>query len=115
VQHQSVSFDVLLTAGGRNELGGELIGFPLVHVHELGVPPIRISFVAALREAVEQWHFAALASPGKIPERLSTATDRLRQFLLPPRRPERVFPRAVKIKMSNYMRKLPSSTRKPAN
>jgi hypothetical protein len=28
--------------------------------------------------------------------------------LLPPRRPERTFPRAVKIKMSNYERKVPA-------
>jgi hypothetical protein len=33
---------------------------------------------------------------------------------LPPRRPDRVFPRAVKLKMSNYPRKVPvdSSSRK---
>jgi hypothetical protein len=38
--------------------------------------------------------------------------DRLRQFLLPPRRTERLFPRAVKmkIKMSNYARKLPTKS-----
>jgi hypothetical protein len=29
---------------------------------------------------------------------------------LPPRRGERVFPRAVKIKMSNYARKVPVKT-----
>jgi hypothetical protein len=49
------------------------------------------------------------------PKRLATMRDRLRHFVLPPRRPERVFPRAVKIKMSNYPRKRPteSSSRKP--
>ncbi len=73
------------------------------------MPPIRVSFLATLREVVEQWHFASIASPGKIPERLSTAADRLRQFLLPPRRTERSYPRAVKIKMSNYDRKLPTT------
>jgi len=56
---------------------------------------------------VEQWHLATIVAPGTIPTRLGTVTDRPRQFLLPPRRPERVFPRAVKIKMSNYARKLP--------
>jgi Insertion element 4 transposase N-terminal/Transposase DDE domain len=105
------------------EMWGLLIAYNLVRLEiervakELGVPPIRVSFLAALREVVEQWHFATLASPGKIPDRLSTATDRLRQFLLPPRRPERVFPRAVKIKMSNYARKLPvlPRSKKPTN
>jgi hypothetical protein len=32
----------------------------------------------------------------------------MRTFVLPARRPERVFPREVKIKMSNYARKLPT-------
>ncbi len=104
------------------EMWGLLIAYNLVRLEiervarELDVPPIRISFVAALREVVEQWHFAAMVSPGTIPERLSTVTDRLRQFLLPPRRSDRVFPRAVKIKMSNYARKPPkSSSRRPTN
>jgi DDE family transposase len=98
------------------ELWGLLLAYNLVRLEiervaaELDVPPIRISFLAALREVVEQWHFATIVSPGTIPARLSTTTDRLRQFLLPPRRPGRVFPRAVKIKMSNYARKLPTKS-----
>lgn len=98
------------------ELWGLLLAYNLVRLEiervaaELGVPPIRISFLAALREVVEQWHFATIVSPGTVPARLSTTTDRLRQFLLPPRRPARLFPRAVKIKMSNYARKLPTKS-----
>jgi hypothetical protein len=107
----------------EQEMWGLLLAYNLVRLEiervaaELEVPPIRISFVAALREVVEQWHFATIVSPGTIPGRLSTTTDRLRQFLLPPRRPGRVFPRAVKIKMSNYARKLPtkSSSRSRTN
>jgi hypothetical protein len=100
----------------EQEMWGLLLAYNLVRLEiervaaELDVPPIRISFVAALREVVEQWHFATIVSPGTIPGRLSTVTDRLRQFLLPPRRPGRVFPRAVKIKMSNYARKLPTKS-----
>ena len=100
----------------KQEMWGLLLAYNLVRLEiervaaELNVPPIRISFVAALREVVEQWHFATIVSPGTIPGRLSTVTDRLRQFLLPPRRPGRVFPRAVKIKMSNYARKLPTQS-----
>ena len=98
------------------ELWGLLLAYNLVRLEiervaaELDVPPIRISFLAALREVVEQWHFATIVSPGTIPSRLSTTTDRLRQFMLPPRRPGRLFPRAVKIKMGNYARKLPTKS-----
>ena len=104
------------------EMWGLLITYNLIRLEmqriavELDVHPIRISFVAALRECVQQWHLAAVASPGTAAERLATMTDRLRAFVLPPRRPERVFPRAVKLKMSNYNRKLPakSSSRRRA-
>jgi hypothetical protein len=97
------------------EMWGLLVAYNLVRLEmeriagELDVAPTRISFVASLRYFVEQWVWASQTqTPGAIPQRLSTMRDRLRQFLLPPRRPQRVFPRAVKIKMSNYSRKVPS-------
>lgn len=105
------------------EMWGLLLAYNLVRLEmqriagELKVAPTRISFVAALRYFVEQWIWATeTQTPGAIPQRLSTMRDRLRRFLLPPRRPERVFPRAVKIKMSNYARKVPvtSSSRSRA-
>lgn len=98
------------------EMWGLLLAYNLVRLEiervaaELKVSPLRISFVAALREVAEQWHLATIVSPGTIPTRLSTVTDRLRQFLLPPRRTDRAFPRAVKIKMSNYARKPPTKS-----
>jgi Transposase DDE domain. len=97
------------------EMWGLLIAYNLVRLEmqrlarELGVVPTRISFVASLRHSVEQWHLATILSPGTIPSHLATATDRMRTFVLPKRRPERSFPRAVKIKMSNYDRKVPST------
>ncbi len=98
----------------QQEMWGLLLVYNLVRLEmeriaaELNVEPTRISFVAALRHFVEQWLWASqTATPGAIPKRLATMRDRLRHFLLPPRRPERSFPRAVKIKMSNYARKLP--------
>jgi hypothetical protein len=98
------------------EMWGLLIAYNLVRLEmariaaELGVPPIRISFVAALREFAHQWSLAANGlSPGTIPKHLATLPDRLRHFVIPPRRGERVYPRAVKIKMSNYDRKVPST------
>ena len=104
------------------EMWGLLIAYNLIRLEmkriakEFGVPPTRISFVASLRHSVEQWHLASIVSPGTIPGRLATATDRMRTFVLPPRRGERIFPRAVKIKMSSYARKVPtkSSSRKSA-
>lgn len=105
------------------EMWGVLIAYNLVRLEieriadELAVPPLRISFVAALRFFVEQWQWAAMTStPGAIPKRLGTMRDRIRRFVLPPRRPERSYPRAVKLKMSNYDRKRPqpSSSRSRA-
>lgn len=100
-------------AAVEQELWGLLTAYNLVRLEmqrtaaELGVHPLRISFVAAVRECVHQWILAAAASPGRIPGHLATVPDRMRAFVLPPRRPERRYPRAVKIKMSNYARKLP--------
>jgi hypothetical protein len=98
----------------RQEMWGLFLAYNLVRLvmeriaGELNIEPTRISFIAALRHFVEQWLWASqTATPGAIPKRLATMRDRLRRFVLPPRRPERIFPRAVKIKMSNYARKLP--------
>lgn len=105
-------------AGVEQELWGVLLAYNLIRLEmariadELGVEPRRISFVAALRHFVEQWLWAATtATPGAIPKRLNTMRDRMRRFVLPLRRPERVFPRAVKLKMSNYARKRPPTRR----
>lgn len=98
------------------EMWGLLIAYNLVRLEmqriakEFDLPPTRISFVASLRHCVEQWHLAGIVSPGTVPSRLATATDRMRTFVLPPRRPERSFERAVKIKMSNYGRKVPTKS-----
>jgi hypothetical protein len=105
------------------EMWGLLIAYNLIRLEmariadELDVPPIRISFVAALREFAYEWSVAANGlTPGAIPKHVATLPDRLRHFVIPPRRGERVYPRAVKIKMSNYARKVPvksSSRRHP--
>ena len=42
---------------------------------------------------------------GMIPKRLLKLRLDILRFVLPPRRFQRAFPRAVKIKMSNYPRK----------
>ena len=103
--------------GVHQELWGILLLYNLVRLEmqaiadEVQLPPLRISFVAALRFIREEWTWSALTtSPGAIPKHLSDLRDKIRQFVLPPRRTERVYPRAVKVKMSNYDR-----NRRPAN
>lgn len=105
--------------GVAQELWGLGIAYNLVR-HEAervaataGVAPTRISFVAALNfieGALRTW---GTDSAGRLPERLQRLREDLAHFILPERR-ERSYPRAVKIKMSNYPRKRPvkSSSRK---
>jgi hypothetical protein len=98
--------------GVAQELWGLAIAYNLVRYEaervaaDARVPPIRISFVAALdwiESALRTW---GTDSAGRLPERLRRLREDLGHFILPPRR-ERSYPRAVKIKMSNYPRKRP--------
>jgi hypothetical protein len=108
----------------EQELWGLLLAYNLVRLEmervadETGVSPLRISFVAALRLVTDEWSWSTTtSSPGAIPRHLMDLRDKIRIFVLPPRRPERVYPRAVKIKMSNYERNRPraqSSSRRRA-
>ncbi len=99
------------------EIWGILLAYNLVRLEmervadEAGVEPTRISFVAALHLIVDEWQWLAVTSPGAIPSRLRDLRANLKRFILPPRRAQRRYPRAVKIKMSNYSRKRPSPTR----
>jgi len=107
--------------GVAQELWGLGIAYNLVRYEaervaaDAGVSPTRISFVAALNfieSALRTW---GTESAGRLPERLQRLREDLVHFVLPERR-ERSYPRAVKIKMSNYARKrpAPSSSRKRA-
>lgn len=98
--------------GVAQELWGLGVAYNLVRFEaervadEAGVPPTRISFVAALtliETALRTW---GTDSAGRIPERLRKLREDLSHFILPERR-ERSYPRAVKIKMSAYERKRP--------
>ena len=105
--------------GVAQELWGLAIAYNLVRFEaervaaDAGVPPVRVSFVAALNfieSALRTW---GTDSAGRLPERLRQLREDLGHFILPERR-DRSYPRAVKIKMSNYPRKRPatSSSRK---
>jgi hypothetical protein len=47
------------------------------------------------------------APPKAIPRHLRDLREKVARFVLPPRRSERSYPRAVKLKMSNYNLKRP--------
>jgi hypothetical protein len=95
------------------EVWGLAVAYNLVRVEmeraaqRAHVIPTRISFRHALLVIRNFWLTAWLASPGMLPRRLRTFQADLALVILPPRRARR-YPRAVKIKMSNYPRKLRS-------
>ena len=92
----------------RQEIWGLAIGYNLVRLEmarvatRVAVAPQRISYRHTLMLIRNFWLTAWLAPPGVLPRRLEALHDELALLLLPPRRSQRRFPRAVKIKMSNY-------------
>lgn len=103
--------------GVRQEIWGIAIAYNLVRLEmeraadEAKVEPTRISFVYALSLICREWQRANAprAAIGNIPRDLATLRLNLKRLVLPPRRSSRSFPRAVKLKMSNYPRKRPSA------
>jgi len=101
--------------GVRQELWGIAIAYNLIRLEmeraadEAGVPPTRISFVAAMgllhdEVVMLRGDFAF----GTIAKRLAHLRQSLKRLVLPERRTARSYPRAVKVKMSNYPRKRPT-------
>lgn len=101
--------------GVAQELWGVFLAYNLIRVEmeqvadESAVEPTRISFTVAMRMIRDEMLWCAVASPGAIPKNLIRLRADLKRYILPPRRTERSYPRAVKIKMSNYERKRPKS------
>ncbi len=99
--------------GVEQELWGILLAYNLVRVEMervakmTKVEPTRISFVESLRLIRDEWAWLSVTSPGAIPKRLASLRSNIKRYVVPPRRSKRVYPRAVKIKMSNYDRKRP--------
>lgn len=99
--------------GVEQELWGVLLAYNLVRLEmervakAAKIEPTRISFVEALRLIRDEWLWLSVTSPGAIPRRLATMRANMKRYILPPRRRRRSYPRAVKIKMSNYDRKRP--------
>jgi len=98
--------------GVAQELWGLALAYNLVRLEaerlaeEIRIPPTRISFTAALTLVESAFRSWSLDNAGRTPDRLRKLRADLSHFVLPERR-ERSYPRAVKIKMSNYPRKRP--------
>lgn len=101
----------------RQEIWGILIAYNLVRLEmeriadEADVKPTRISFVMVYRMICDEFIWCANGAPGAIPKQLRQMRAQVKLFILPDRRSERSFPRAVKVKMSSYPKKRrPEST-----
>lgn len=96
--------------GVSQELWGLALAYNLVRLEmeriaeEARVTPDRISFKSALMYIEHALLTLSLESAGHIPEHLRRLREDVAHFILPKRR-QRSYPRAVKIKMSAYPRK----------
>jgi hypothetical protein len=94
------------------ELWGLGIAYNLVRLemlqiaNRLHLPPSRLSFRHALMLIRNFLLGAWLARPGVLPKRLQALHEEVALLVLPKRRPRR-YAREVKIKMSNYSKKVP--------
>ncbi len=103
--------------GVRQEIWGLLLAYNLVRLEiarvarEVGVPPVRISFVLALTLIRDEWQWSNISiGPGAIPKHLMRLRENLRRLVLPPRRRERAYPRVVKVTSGRYPGKRPTKT-----
>jgi hypothetical protein len=102
------------------EVWGLLLAYNLVRLvmsraaPRAHVSPVRLSYRYALLAVRAFWHAAWDTSPGMLPRRLEALLEELALFVLPARRRQRRYPRAVKIKMSNYPRNRPHRRRSRA-
>ena len=100
-------------AAVRQELWGIALAYNLVRLemervaNAAGIEPTRISFVNALSLICHSWMVWSMPPPvpGRIPSWTADLARQIRTLVLPERRPERSYPRVVKIKMSAYNKK----------
>lgn len=97
----------------RQELWGVLIAYTLLRrlmrlmAEQIKVEPLRIGFHVAAIAIIEILRFAPLETAGTLPRRLATLFEQAHLFVLPPRRSDRSYPRAVKRRLSKYPTKMP--------
>ena len=93
--------------GIRQELWGILLAYNLVRVeisriaHDAKVPPLRISFVMALRYIQDEFLWCAVAAPGTIPAKLRALRAAVKNFVIPKRKRPSI-PRAVRQSKTRY-------------
>ncbi len=98
----------------EQEAWGILLAYNLVRQEmvRLGklcrVEPYRLSFAGTLTMLWQLWQMMSLRFAGGIPALVQRWESQMQRLILPPRRSQRSYPRAVKIKMSNYARKRPT-------
>ena len=108
--------------GVRQELWGILIAHNLVRreieriAERAKVPPLRISFIAALALVCEEWSWATLpsAKAGTLPKALANLEEKIKRFILPERRSYRSYPRALKVARFKFPSKRTLEIRKAA-
>ncbi len=99
----------------KQEVWGLLIAYTLLRrwmckmAEHADVAPQRISFHTAQHAIMGLLYTASLATPGTLSMRLAQLLQQSRHFVLPPRRPERSYPRGVK----NRAHKFPSKKKMP--
>ena len=100
----------------RQEIWGVLLAYNLVRLEmarvaeQVNVAPTRINFTLAMALIVDEWLWSTVSvAPGAIPKHLVRLRQNLKRLILPERRRARAYPRAVKVKMSNYKRKRPTA------
>lgn len=109
LQRQAMTLRSQRPEGIRQELWATLLMYNLIRLEmlriaeEAAVPPCRISFLTALRFIVDEWLWSSsCCSPGTIPGKLKAMRGAIKRFILPPRRGERHYPRAVKMSKTRY-------------
>lgn len=104
-------------AGVAQELWGLGLAYNLVRLQMekaaqiAGVPPVRMSFKSCFMAIRAQLVLFAAMKPGRLPTVVEGLPEDISHLVLPERRSTRRYPRAVKIKMSNYPRKRPPAPR----
>ncbi len=80
---------------------------------EARVAPTRVTFVASVQRIGKEWGWLAnTQAQGTIPQKLLALRAGVERFVLPPRRSERAYPRAVKIMLGNDPRKRPAAEKR---
>lgn len=97
----------------EQEVWGTLLAYNLVRLEMervaklAGVEPVELSFSGMLVMLMQLWQLMSVRAAGSISKLIASWEAQMQRLLLPSRRSQRSYPRAVKIKMSNYSRKRP--------